>query len=64
MFDEISLLVKTSIVCCQQFGHTVILFGNFKALYGSHSQSKSGLYLSISCLLALIFPNLKEKVAS
>ena len=34
----------------------MILFGHFNALYGSHSQSKNGLFFSISCILVLIFP--------
>ena len=34
----------------------MILFGHFTALYGSHSQSKNGIYFPNFVYLALIFP--------
>ena len=52
-------------------GDTVIFFGHFKAINGSHSQSKNDLYFPNIMFLELIFPillkyfqNAKENVAS
>ena len=36
---------------------TVILFGHFKALYGSHSQSQDGLYFPNFMYFSTYFPN-------
>ena len=51
---------------------SVILFGHFTALYGSHSKSKNGLYFPnfvyfsklFSQFFWYIIPNVKVKVAS
>ena len=39
---------------------TVILFGHFKALYGSHSQSKNGLYFPNFMYFSTYFPNFSK----
>ena len=52
--------------------YPVILFGHLNALYGSHSQSKNGLYFPNFMYLStyfpifydIYFPNMKEKAAS
>ena len=55
--------LKTTLAKLKVCFISVILFDHFTALYGSHSQSKNGLYFPNFMYFSTYFPNFYEKVS-